>query len=104
MKITRPNQPLLTEFTHTLACAFKIAGIQNCFGFSLNSTLRRSLDAVGELKRFFERNGPIVDSEMRDVFVRNIPRAIVSSEQRDIVEEQVSLEYKQRGRGGAAPT
>ena len=57
--------------------------------YSLNSTLCSSLDPVRELKRFFERNGPIVDSEMRDVFVRNIPRAIVTSEQRDIVEEQV---------------
>ena len=57
--------------------------------YALNSTLCSSLDAVSELKRFFERNGSIVDSEMRDVFVRNIPRAIVTSEQRDIVEEQV---------------
>ena len=36
---------------------------------------------------------------MRDVFVRNIPRAIVTSEQRDIVEEQVSLAYKKGGGG-----
>ena len=70
---------------------------ENAMTYALNSTLRSSLDAVSDLKRFFERNGPIVDSEMRDVFVRNIPRAIVTSEQRDIVEEQVSLAYKQVG-------
>ena len=67
--------------------------------YALNSTLRSSLDSVIELKRFFERNGSIVDSEMRDVFVRNIPRAIVTSEQRDIVEEQVSLMQAKWGRG-----
>ena len=72
--------------------------------YALNSTLCSSLDSVSELKIFFERNGSIVDSEMRDVFVRNIPKVIVTSEQRDIVEEQVSLAYKQRGRGGAVPT
>ena len=56
-----------------------------------------SLDAVGEIKAFFERNGRIVDSEMRDAFVRNIPRAIVTSEQRDIVEEMVSIGKSERG-------
>ena len=80
-------------------CTLYLFAFENAMTYALNSTLRSSLDAVSDLKRFFERNGPIVDSEMRDVFVRNIPRAIVTSEQRDIVEEQVSLMQAKWGRG-----
>ena len=75
---------MLTKFVQTV-----LMHIQKCCDRALNSTLCSSLNAVSELKRFFERKGSIVDSEMREVFVRNIPRAIVTSEQRDIVEEQV---------------
>ena len=49
----------------------------------------RSLDAVAGLKRFFEKNGLIVDSEMRDVFVGNIPKAIVTRKQKRIIKEQM---------------
>ena len=78
-------------------CTLYLFAFENAMTYALNSTRRSSLNAVSELKRFFERNGSTVDSEMRDVFVRNIPRAIVTSEQRDIVEEQVSLVSRQRG-------
>ena len=53
--------------------------------------MRSSLDALSDLKRYFERNGPMVDAEMREAFVRNIPKAIVTRKHRDFVEEQVSF-------------
>ena len=54
----------------------------------------RSLEVVQQLKRYFERNGLIVDKEVRDVFVKNINETavITSSVGTEIIQEQVNNE------------
>jgi len=56
--------------------------------FNLN--INRSLNVIYALKNYFERNGLVVDAEVRDVFITNIPKAIVTDQVDEIVNEQVS--------------
>ena len=42
------------------------------------------------LKDFYSRNGRVVDKELREVFVTNLPNAVVNDAQVAIVREQVS--------------
>tara|TARA_B110000971_G_C19729352_1_gene372303 strand:- start:330 stop:518 length:189 start_codon:yes stop_codon:yes gene_type:complete len=42
------------------------------------------------LKDFYSRNGRDVDKELREVFVTNLPNAVVNDAQVAIVREQVS--------------
>ena len=53
----------------------------------------RSLRAIYELKNYFERNGLVVDKEVRDVFVANIPKAVATSQVSDIVAELSSVNF-----------
>jgi len=54
-----------------------------------NMVIGRSLDAMRGLKRYFERNGAVVDQELRNVFMHNISLAEPTETERDIVEEQM---------------
>ena len=55
----------------------------------LNMHIGRTLNVIFYLKGYFERNGVVVDKELRNEFVRRIPEAIVTNQLRKIVEEQV---------------
>ena len=50
----------------------------------------RLLAVIYSLTGYFERNGVVVDKEIRDVFIRNIPRAVVTDQVSDFVNEQLS--------------
>ena len=39
-----------------------------------------SLDIADDLKRYFERNGRVVDAELRDTFASKIPKAVILDE------------------------
>jgi len=56
----------------------------------VNMQTIRSLDVVNSLKSYFERNGAVVDHELRDAFVAKIPTTIANDEQRRIITEQVN--------------
>ena len=60
-----------------------------------NTQVGRSLNAIYGLKSYFERNGLVVDKEVRDVFVANIPKAVVSSQVSEIVEELSSVNFNE---------
>ena len=60
-----------------------------------STQIGRSLRAVNDLKNYFERNGLVVDKEVRDVFVNNIPKAVVSSQVSDIVEELSKVNFNE---------
>ena len=53
----------------------------------INLSFNRTLDTASDLKKFYERNGTLVDEELRKSFVNNIQRAIVTQEVQQIVEE-----------------
>ena len=53
----------------------------------LNTYAGRSLRAMLDMKNYFERNGLVVDKEVRGVFVNNIPKAVVSNQVSEIVDE-----------------
>jgi len=59
----------------------------------LNMYVGRSLRAMFDMKSYFERNGLVVDKEVRDVFVNNIPKAVVSSQVSDIVDKLNSVNF-----------
>jgi len=59
----------------------------------LNTYVGRSLRVIYDVKNYFERSGLVVDKEVRDVFVNNIPKAVVSSQARDIVEELSKVNF-----------
>ena len=60
----------------------------------LNMNIGRSLSAINGVKNYFERNGLVVDKEVRDVFVNNIPKAFVSSQVSEIIDELNSVNFK----------
>jgi len=49
-----------------------------------------SLDIADDLKRYFERNGRVVDAELRDTFASKIPKAVIRDEQQQIINEQLN--------------
>jgi len=55
-----------------------------------NRNIGRFLKTLTGMYRHFQRNGVVVDKEIRDMFIRNIPRAIVTEQVSDIVDEQLS--------------
>ena len=59
----------------------------------LNSFVGRSLAVMSGVKGYFERNGLVVDKEVRDAFVANIPKAVVTSQVSAIVEELKSVNF-----------
>ena len=56
----------------------------------INSQVGRTLGVIYELKSYFERNGLVVDQEKRDIFVANVPRAIVTDDVREVVDDVLS--------------
>ena len=57
----------------------------------LNLGLAASVDAVTSIKSYFERNGSIVDRELREVFLANVPLTLmVGEEQQNFVSEQMN--------------
>ena len=59
----------------------------------LNSFVGRSLAVMSGVKGYFERNGLVVDKEVRGVFVNNIPKAVVSNQVSEIVEELSKVNF-----------
>jgi len=59
----------------------------------LNTHIGRSLNALYGLKNYFERNGLVVDKEVRDAFVNNISKAVVSSQVSEIVKKLNSVNF-----------
>ena len=57
----------------------------------VNSTVGSSLNVVNELRDYFERNGAEVDSEIRNIFVANIPKVIANDKMKNVVDEQVRI-------------
>jgi len=55
-----------------------------------NMNIGRSLEAVADLKGYFERNGLIVDQELRNDFVVRIPMVVSTSQMSEIIDEQMS--------------
>ncbi|GMI60319.1 hypothetical protein ScalyP_jg10123 [Parmales sp. scaly parma] len=55
------------------------------------------IDDAGALVVFYERNGPVVDLELRAEFVKNVPRTVnsITAEQQSFVQQQIdSIDYK----------
>jgi len=59
----------------------------------LNTYAGRSLRAMYDLKNYFKRNGLAVDKEVRDAFVNNIPKAVVTSQVSEIIDELSSVNF-----------
>jgi len=56
-----------------------------------------ALNAITFLKVFEERNGPVVDAELRTEFVKNVPRTVnsVTAEQQLFVQQEMDyIDYK----------
>ncbi|GMI58083.1 hypothetical protein ScalyP_jg10730 [Parmales sp. scaly parma] len=54
-------------------------------------------EEIDELEAFYERNGLVVDAELRSEFVKNVPRTVnlITSEQESLVQQQIdSIDYK----------
>jgi len=54
----------------------------------LNISMLRS---VSDAKHYFERNGLLIDKELRDAFTSKFNQAVVTSEQHAIIEELIGL-------------
>ena len=63
----------------------------------VNASIGRALNPVTFLKAFYERNGLVVDAELRTEFVKNVPRTVnsITAEQQSFVQEEIdSIDYK----------
>ena len=59
----------------------------------INKQISRSLRVIYDVKSYFERNGLIIDKEIRDVYVASIPKAVVTSQVSDIIDKLSSVNF-----------
>ena len=55
----------------------------------VNASIGRAFNAATFFKAFFERNGLVVDAELRTEFVKNVPKTVnlITAEQKSFVQQ-----------------